>query len=705
MRYKVLFILLLAIAVFQIACNAEVKTTETCGDGFLDPGEACDQGEFTVTTCQQLGFYVQNGTLGCNSDCTIDTSVCALQCGDGIVSTVHGEDCEGTDPGSQTCQGLSLGGGTLACRPETCRFDVSGCELQAVCGDGTITAPEEQCEGSDLGGQTCTDLGYYGGDLSCKLDCSFDLASCESFGRCGDGQVQTASGEECDGGNLNGQTCEGMDYHGGALACANCAFDVTACEAVGSCGDNVIQAGFGEACDGTDLDGETCDSQGFYAGDLACLENCSGLDLSSCASFGRCGDDLVQGGFGEVCDGADLDGQTCVTQGYHGGTLDCVPGCADFDLTDCEAFGRCGDDQIQGGFGEVCDGDDLNGETCVSLGWYGGTLACNAGCTEYDLSSCASAGRCGDGIVQAGNGEQCDGANLAGQTCFEVMLDRLSGALGCDENCRFDTTGCRLMDLVAVPGGTFQRDETPTNTSTVPAFMMSEIEITRALFLVVMGTDPSYNPWSGGSNDPVQMVTWYAAIAFCNKASLLDGLTPVYSVTGVDFAALTFAEIPTTEDATWNEVIADWNADGYRLPTEMEWTWAAMGATDAYTKPFSGSDGLNLIGNYAVFGYDTTETGRTLSQGSSVVRSRFPNELGLYDLSGNVKEWVWDRFFNMYPSGALSDYHGPTDLMYTWRATRGGNWSGSGYYCGVSHRSGDPPDLAFPLNGFRVVRR
>ena len=153
---------------------------------------------------------------------------------------------------------------------------------------------------------------------------------------------------------------------------------------------------------------------------------------------------------------------------------------------------------------------------------------------------------------------------------------------------------------------------------------MSQYDITRAQFLTVMGVDPSDAGYSTGMTDPVQMVNWYHAIAFCNKLSIAEGLTPVYTVTGVNFATLTFGDIPSalSYNAVWDAAVATWTNNGYRLPTQMEWMWAAMGATSGsgyvgptyltgYGKLFAGSDsiladgsgGTHVIGDYAVFGY------------------------------------------------------------------------------------------------------
>ncbi len=466
------------------------NTPVPCGNGALDPGEACDGDEVPVEGCSALGYYQQTGDLACAADCTLDLSVCAGRCGDDAIDEAFGEQCEGADLAGETCASLGLGVGTLACT-DACHFDTTGCEVAAVCGDGELDVPEEQCEGADLGGETCETLGYYGGDLSCDSDCTFELVSCATFGRCGDAQVQTAHGEDCDGANLNGGTCVALGFYGGDLSCgAACAFVLTNCEAVGRCGDDVRHADWGEVCDGADLDSETCETLGYHGGTLACDPGCQAFDLTDCEAAGRCGDGTVQAGFGEACDGADLNGETCDTLGYYGGTLAC-DGLCGFDLSGCEAVGRCGDglyqpaygeecdgailggstcadygfyegalscgldcrlvttacaqrcgdDEAQTAHGEACDGADLMSQTCQTRGYYGGTLACNADCAGFNEASCVAMGRCGDGTVQAGFGEACDGLNLVAQTC--QSRGYYGGTLACAADCQaFDESAC-----------------------------------------------------------------------------------------------------------------------------------------------------------------------------------------------------------------------------------------------------------------------
>jgi len=280
----------------------------------------------------------------------------------------------------------------------------------------------------------------------------------------------------------------------------------------------------------------------------------------------------------------------------------------------------------------------------------------------------------------------------------------------------YDYVSANIGILKYVPAGRFQRDATASNISVIStAYRMSQHEITRAQFQDIMGTDPSIVGNSSGTNDPVQYVNWYHAIAFCNKLSIAEGLTPVYAVSGItDWAAFTYANIPTSNNATWNAATATWSNNGYRLPTEMEWMWAAMGApadgqgggtnTTGYAKSFAGSTGSNEIGSYAVFGYYGSETERTTTERSNPVGSKAANELGFYDMSGNVFEWCWD-WFAEYPTGPLTDYQGAASGSS--RILRGGSWYFNANLCTVASRSTDDDDPGGQYYfgvGFRVMR-
>jgi hypothetical protein len=194
------------------------------------------------------------------------------------------------------------------------------------------------------------------------------------------------------------------------------------------CGDGVAEGG--EACDGDDLgahvDCTTLGKDYHPGGILTCSRTCA-HDESACGP--RCGDGVVQARY-EQCDGDDIGGATCGSLGMWGSDLACDDACQ-FDTSACS--GRCGDDERNGP--EVCDGSLLGGLGCTSFGWYGGELACDATCLAVDKTACT--GFCGDGVINGG--ELCDGVDHDGETCISVGAS--AGALGCSASCQptFDT--------------------------------------------------------------------------------------------------------------------------------------------------------------------------------------------------------------------------------------------------------------------------
>ena len=265
--------------------------------------------------------------------------------------------------------------------------------------------------------------------------------------------------------------------------------------------------------------------------------------------------------------------------------------------------------------------------------------------------------------------------------------------------------------LVKVSGGTFTLQAGGPN-MTVSTFLMSPNLITRAQFLNVMGSDPSVTKFSSGTSDPVQNINWYMAIAFCNKLSLLEGLTPAYSVATVsNWSTLAFSSIPYLDNSAWDEATLNPNANGYRLPTEMQYMWAAMGGlSDAlkgdvssginilgYNKGYAGSlepnGGQTNIGNYAWYASNSANS-------THPVATKLGNELGIYDLTGNVYEWCWD-LYGQYPSSSMTDYLGPSTGIN--RVLRSGSWYDSASNCSVASRYTFSPSLQNEDIGFRVV--
>lgn len=291
-----------------------------------------------------------------------------------------------------------------------------------------------------------------------------------------------------------------------------------------------------------------------------------------------------------------------------------------------------------------------------------------------------------------------------------IALSVVLSFIGCGDSPSDPSPTVNLV-MVKVPAGTFQRDNTPENTSTVKTFIMSDKEITRAQFLTIMDYDPSFIVSSSGTSDPVQNTTFFHAIAFCNKLSLASGYTRVYEVEGLAddpaWENLAYKDIPigALYSGPWDDVTANWDATGYRLPTEMEWMWAAMGAlvleegetnTLGYTKEFSGTAKDSTIDDYAWYKENSDDK-------THPVGSKKYNEMKIYDMSGNVSEWCWDRWQNTLPTGPLTDYQGHATNSSC--VIRGGSWLNNATSCALSSRTRGYKTLMDTDLGFRVVRK
>ncbi len=428
-----------------VNCQLDTSLCIECGNGVREGLEQCDGADVGTYTCEGLGF--DGGTLDCRADCIFDTNLCT-SCGDGVRDGV--EECDGGDLGGFTCASLGLGytGGTLSCYPapgaDACLFDTSGC---TTCGNGAIEG-SEVCDDTDLGGETCITQGFTGGVLSCNATCTGYIFNCTGIPDCGNG-VQAAP-ELCDGADLNSTSCVDLGFDDGTLACipagdvGACTFDTSGCWRCG----NGVQEG-SEACDGTDLGVHTCITEGFDGGTIACLADCT-LNTNGC--FG-CGNDIIESG--EECEPNIGLPETCVSLGFDGGTLACFPtGDANECLFDSSLCYTCNDGTLDAG--EDCDGSELGGETCNTLGFAGGVLTCNGDCT-FNTSACTG---CGDGVI---NGtEECDGTALGGETCVGLGFD--CGLLAClpqgDANeCTFDTSGCVTGSCTGCGNNTIDGDE------------------------------------------------------------------------------------------------------------------------------------------------------------------------------------------------------------------------------------------------------
>ena len=255
--------------------------------------------------------------------------------------------------------------------------------------------------------------------------------------------------------------------------------------------------------------------------------------------------------------------------------------------------------------------------------------------------------------------------------------------------------------LVSVEGGSFtmgsevnERNEAPIRSVTLSSFYMLSTEVTQEQYKAVMGVNYSHFK---SPNRPVEEVSWYDAIVFCNRLSMLLGLEPVYSIEDSTNPS-DWGEVPrilseASDKEKWNDIVANFSADGYRLPTEAEWEYAAKGGKNEDGFLYSGSD--NIL--------DVAWTVDSLEGETRDVAAKSPNKLGLYDMSGNVWEWCWD-WYNAYSITDVDNPSGGSKVATGRKIRRGGSICSDKRFCRISNRASSAPDVRGADLGFRIVR-
>ncbi|HHV37556.1 MAG TPA: SUMF1/EgtB/PvdO family nonheme iron enzyme [Candidatus Cloacimonetes bacterium] len=236
----------------------------------------------------------------------------------------------------------------------------------------------------------------------------------------------------------------------------------------------------------------------------------------------------------------------------------------------------------------------------------------------------------------------------------------------------------KKADMILVEGGSFQVSSGIRKLFgrsvqiNVSSFYICKYQVTQKEWQEVMSSKPSYFI---GDNLPVEQVSWYDAMEYCNKRSIKEGLTPCYSDSG-------------------DGITCNWDADGYRLPTEAEWEYAARGGNKSKGYEYAGS---NMLGNVAWYADNSNLRTHPVAQ-------KTPNELGIYDMSGNVWEWRWDWYdSSCYSKSPKRDPRDAASRKH--KVIRGGSWFNFlGNYCRVAYRNYFTPTLRINYIGFRVSR-
>jgi formylglycine-generating enzyme len=268
-------------------------------------------------------------------------------------------------------------------------------------------------------------------------------------------------------------------------------------------------------------------------------------------------------------------------------------------------------------------------------------------------------------------------------------------------------------DLALIPAGSFTMGRTsgdtdtdaPPVTVTVSAFYMGKNEVTKALWDEVRtwATANGYTDLATGegkANHPVETLSWWDVIKWCNARSQKEGLIPCYTISGA------VMKMGTTAPAV------NWTANGYRLPTEAEWEKAARGGVSGKRFPWGTDTISHSQANYLSSSSDSYDSSGPVNNYHPTYATEFPftspvgsfaaNGYGLNDMAGNVWEWCWDLYgAATYVNGASDPRGGASGSV---RVIRGGSWDFNAFDCRAAYRGRNSPSIPISNLGFRIAR-